>query len=115
MDEKTLNELKEKLLSEKKRLEKDLEKIAQKDDEGYDATVEQLGRSPEDNAEEVEEYATNLSVTETLEKSLNEVNRALDKMEKGIYGKCENCDKDVPLELLMVYPAARNCLDCAEK
>lgn len=114
MDEKTLQELKEKLLAEKKRLEEDLGKIAKKDEEGYDPNIDQLGRSAEDNADEVEQYTSDLSVTETLEKSLGDVDDALEKIKSGTYGKCENCEGDIPIERLMVYPAAKNCLDCSK-
>lgn len=109
-----MQDLKEKLLAEKKRLEEDLGKIARKDDGGYDANIDQLGRSAEDNAEEVEEYTTNLGITDTLEKSLQDVDNALDKIEKRIYGSCENCKKEIPIERLKAYPAARNCLDCSK-
>lgn len=115
MDEKTLGEFKEKLLTEKKRLEADLGKIAQKANDGYDANIEQLGRSAEDNAEEVEEYTSNLSITETLEKSLEDVDGALKKIKNGTYGICENCDKQIPIDRLIAYPAARNCLDCSNQ
>jgi RNA polymerase-binding protein DksA len=113
LDEKTLQELKEKLLEEKKRLEADLQKIATKDNGEYEPNVEDLGRSLEDNAEEVEEYATNLGITETLEKNLHDVEDALERMEKGTYGNCENCNQEIPLERLRVFPAARNCVRCA--
>jgi RNA polymerase-binding transcription factor DksA/predicted small secreted protein len=33
-------------------------------------------------------------------------------LEKGTYGKCSNCQKEIPLERLRAYPQAAACLDC---
>ena len=117
IDEKTLAEFKGKLVEEKKKLEGELSKLANKEgEEDYEAKFEDLGRSEEDNAEEVENYTTNIGITETLEKSLIEVNDALDRVEAGTYGKCDACkEKDIRIERLNAYPAARLCMTCAEK
>jgi len=108
-------ELKEKLLEEKARLEKELGRIATKEDGDYEAKYpEDLGRDSDENAEEVEEYVAQIGVTETLEKRLKEVEAALERIKNGTYGICENCkEKEIPLERLRANPAARTCLDCA--
>jgi RNA polymerase-binding transcription factor DksA len=115
IDEKTLGELNQKLGEEKRRLEEELSKLANKESGGdYEAKFEDMGRSEEDNAEEVEEYATKVSITETLEKNLKDTTDALEKIENGTYGKCENCSGEIRLERLQVYPAARICMKCSE-
>ena len=115
LDEKTLGELKQKLLDEKKRLEQELSKLANKEADGdYEAKFEDYGRGEEENAEEVEEYATKVSITETLEKNFKDTKDALERVENGNYGKCENCSGDIRLERLQVYPAARICMKCSE-
>jgi DnaK suppressor protein len=115
LDPAVIEELKEKLLEEKARLERDLGKIAKKENGDYEAKYpEDLGRDQDENAEEVEEYATQISITENLEKRLKEVEDALARIEKGTYGICENCqEKEIPLERLRANPAARTCLDCS--
>jgi len=112
-----MEELKKQLLDEKKRLEGELGRLATKEGaEDYEAKFEDLGRSEEDNAEEVENYAANLSITDTLEKNLKEVNDALERIEKGTYGICTECEKNkIRIERLEAYPAARKCIQCAEK
>ncbi|MFA6159904.1 MAG: TraR/DksA C4-type zinc finger protein [Parcubacteria group bacterium] len=115
LDQKTLDELKAMLLREKEDLEKNLGRIAKpinKEEGDYETSFEELGTDKDDNATEVDQYSQNLSVENSLEKQLQDVLDALEKMEKGTYGKCENCDKDVPLERLRVNPSARVCLDC---
>ena len=117
LEKKNIQEFKQKLLDEKQRLEGELAKLARKEgSEEYEAKFEDLGRSEEDNAEEVENYAANLSITETLESNLQDVNDALERMEKGTYGTCEKCNqKEIKIARLNAYPAARLCMDCAEK
>ncbi|MFZ2975181.1 MAG: TraR/DksA C4-type zinc finger protein [Candidatus Moraniibacteriota bacterium] len=115
IDQKTLDELKAMLLNEKEDLEKNLGRIAKpinKEEGDYETSFEELGDDKDDNATEVDQYSQNLSVENSLEKQLQNVLDALEKMEKGTYGKCENCDKDIPLERLRVNPSARVCLDC---
>lgn len=116
LDEKTLESLKAKLLEDKTRIEKELNMIANKEQDGeYEAKFEDFGRDEEDNAEEVENYATKVSITESLEKSLNDINGGLERMRAGTYGKCEKCSGEINPERLQVYPAARNCMKCSEK
>lgn len=117
VEKKMQEEFKQQLESEKKRLEEELARLANKgDDEEYDAKFEDFGRSEEDNAEEVENYAANLSITETLEKNLKDVNDALERIENDTYGICENCNKnEIKIERLKAYPAARLCMECAQE
>lgn len=114
LEQKTLEELKSALLKEKEELEKDLGRIAKPTDKkgDYETSFEEIGSDKDDNATEVDQYTQNLSVETSLEKQLQDVLDALEKMEKGAYGKCENCQKDIPLERLQVNPSAKTCLDC---
>lgn len=115
LDEKNLEELKGALLKEKEDLERDLNRIARPVDvkEGdYETSFESIGTDKDDNATEVDQYTQNLSVETTLEKKLQEILEALEGMEKGTYGKCEKCGKDIPLERLKANPSARACMNC---
>jgi len=120
MDKKLLNELKEKLEKEKTVLEKELEKFAEKDKTvpgDWDTRFphwdgDSGGSSLERAADEVEEYGNLLPVEHGLETRLRDINLALEKIEKGKYGKCEKCGKDIPEERLKVYPEARTCDKC---
>lgn len=66
----------------------------------------------EEEADEVEEYIIRLPIEHSLEKRLEDINLALEKIKKGTYGSCENCKKQIPLRRLQIYPEARLCLDC---
>lgn len=115
MDKKTLLELKTLLLKEKTDLEENLGRIARpvdKEKGDYETTFGEVGTDREDNTTEVEEYTDNLPVELTLEKNLQDVINALERIEKGTYGICENCQKEITLERLKANPSARTCIKC---
>jgi len=123
ISQKLLNELKLKLEEEKNTLERELQKIATKNDKipGDWKSKFPFGNSDsgsgslERQADEVEEYTTRLPIEYNLESKLQDVNHALNKIKKGTYGLCDNCKKAIPVERLQIYPAARLCLDCQKK
>ena len=115
MDKKQLAEFKTALLVEKDKLEKSLSKIARPVDTkigDYQTTFEDLGSAKEDNATEMEQYTDNLSVEVALEKKLQDVIMALQKIEAGTYGLCENCHQPIDLDRLKINPSARTCTKC---
>ena len=115
LDKKTLAKLKSQLLEEKEELEKSLSRIARpvdKKEGDYETSFDDIGSDREDNATEVEQYSDNISVESALEKNLQEIIEALSRMEKGTYGTCENCQKEIPLARLEANPAAKTCIEC---
>ncbi|MEU4876995.1 TraR/DksA C4-type zinc finger protein [Streptomyces sp. NPDC021608] len=44
---------------------------------------------------------------------LEELDRALERLERGEYGKCEVCGRTIPPERLEIRPAATTCVHCA--
>lgn len=110
-----IDEFKAKLIEEKKQLEDDLSGFAKstgKDE--YETEITDMGKDEDENASEVEEYTDNLALENTLEKRLDEVNEALDRIEKGNYGVCANCGKMIDVERLKAYPSAKTCIDCSK-
>jgi len=114
LDQKTLNELKEKLIQERERIKEELSRIAKptKDANDYNTTFNNIGDDEDENASEVEEYTDNLALENVFEKQLKEITEALEKIELGTYGKCENCQADIAIERLRAYPAAKICFNC---
>ncbi|MGT2526510.1 TraR/DksA family transcriptional regulator [Streptomyces nojiriensis] len=45
---------------------------------------------------------------------LEELDRALERLERGRYGRCERCGGLIPSERLEIRPAATTCVRCAE-
>ena len=115
MDKKIIDELKAQLLKEKEELEKSLSRIARpldKTEGDYETNFEEIGTDKDDNATEVDQYTGNFSVEATLEKKLQEVIDAMERIEKGIYGTCENCNKEISIERLRANPSAKTCIEC---
>ncbi|GMO64036.1 MAG: TraR/DksA family transcriptional regulator [Endomicrobiia bacterium] len=47
--------------------------------------------------------------------TLNAVNDALSKMERGSYGKCEYCEDIIPIKRLKAIPWTKYCIKCQEE
>ena len=115
LDKKILTELKNALLKEKDELENNLGKIARpidKTEGDYETSFEDIGTDKDDNATEVDQYTQNLSIENTLEKKLQTILEALEKMDQGKYGQCDNCGQDIPVERLRANPSAKTCIVC---
>ena len=46
------------------------------------------------------------------EKTLGEIDAALDRLDAGTFGRCEACEANLPKLRLNAVPHARNCVDC---
>lgn len=122
MKQSFIDEQKQKLEEEKKSIEKELQKFADKNpklkgdwDSKFPRFNQEINKhTPEDAADEVEEYANRLPIEYNLEIRLRNINLALEKIEKENYGKCEKCGEEIPQERLKVSPEARLCLKCKE-
>ena len=47
--------------------------------------------------------------------TLNDINDALAKIEKGTYGKCECCGREIPMERIKAISWVRYCIQCQEE
>lgn len=50
--------------------------------------------------------------TETAWRELAETQAALDRIERGTYGRCESCGGAIGRQRLLALPATRYCIDC---
>ncbi len=72
------------------------------------------GNHMADDATEVSEQAKSLALRRHLEGMLTEIDRAIARAERGMYGVCERCGKAIAEERLKVKPSATLCIDCAK-
>ncbi len=115
LQKEIIEELKQKLLQEKKELEEDIKKIARplnSKDEHFETAFENIGSDVDENANEVEQYSDNLAIESRLEQKLGDVNKALKEIEEGTYGICRNCNQEIGIERLRANPSARTCIKC---
>lgn len=55
------------------------------------------------------------ALEERLEGRLDQVNNALQRIDEGVYGICENCGNPIASERLEALPEATLCVDCQAK
>jgi DnaK suppressor protein len=90
-----------------------------------DAEVSQLGRGDEseqsqlsnhqaDAGTDVFEQEQALSLADNERTILERVERALERLAAGQYGRCEDCGQPIPAERLEALPYATLCVPCQE-
>jgi RNA polymerase-binding transcription factor DksA len=66
-----------------------------------------------DSGQVAAEQGENQALAAQLRNELDEVERALSKLDDGTYGHCETCGKPIAPARLEAMPAARFCIDHA--
>ena len=107
--------LKLRILTKRSLLESELEKMTKKKGKSRQAIFPDIGNREDESAQEVEMYDSHLSIEKRLEEILKETNKALDRIKKGTYDKCEKCGQSISKARLKAYPEAGICLKCMKK
>ena len=56
-----------------------------------------------------------LDLLQNQEQALQEIDEALERIEKGTFGRCEECNSVIPKARLQALPYTRYCVACARK
>jgi DnaK suppressor protein len=115
LTQKFMDEMKTVLLEEKARLERELSKFTRKNPHvagDYETTYEEFGDKSDENAQEITQYLTDKPLEMQLEGLLRDVDKALDRMEKGLYGVCKYCDQTIEEKRLVARPTSSACVSC---
>ena len=67
-----------------------------------------------DHASEMVDRELDESLEENVEVLVRDIDRALQKIADGTYGKCERCGRDIPEERLEAVPYATLCVTCKQ-
>lgn len=70
-----------------------------------------VGRAPE--SQDLERIAIARSLREREHEQLAELQRALRRLDDGVYGRCTTCGGEIAQERLDVFPAAARCSACS--
>lgn len=54
-------------------------------------------------------------LTDREKKKLGQIDDAIDRIEDGTYGQCDECSLKIPKGRLKVVPFAKYCVECQEK
>jgi len=113
LQKEKLEYFKKMLLKEREEILKTLDSIAE--NEPNDSLKEELSsydNHPADIATEMFQMQMNLNLKESEKLRLEEIQDALQRIEKGDYGKCLKCGKDIDEDRLEILPAALFCIEC---
>ncbi len=115
-----MEELRERLETEKVDLEDELSSHGRVlndagDWEGASVGFEGQESDPNDVADQIEELVTNVPLVAELEERHIDVAEAIEKMDEGVYGLCEECSESIPFARLKANPAARTCIEHADE
>lgn len=105
-----LAELKKELLETKKTLTARVERI----EHNKVRPDGPLASDWEEQAVELENYEVIDALEESELKELGEIDRALERMEKGIYGICIPCGQPIEEARLLAIPFTTKCIKCAQ-
>ncbi|MCH7552298.1 TraR/DksA C4-type zinc finger protein [Patescibacteria group bacterium] len=120
MTKSNLKKFKEQLEKTREDLESSLRTFATKDPslkDDWDSKYPEYSKDDpnvnlEEEADEVAEYLARLPVEHSYEIRLKAINEALERIKKGTYGTCANCNSKIPQKRLEAYPEASLCLKC---
>jgi len=82
------------------------------------ATTEAGAQDIGDILDSVSEERTrelDMILTDREKRKLHQIDDALDRIEDGIYGQCDECGVKIPRARLKVLPFAKFCVECQEK
>jgi DnaK suppressor protein len=105
LSQEQIEKFKNILIETKKSLEAEIQKLE---------TPLDVGDFPgeDDNVDESEATFNNRSAAASLREVLGNVESALLKIEKGEYGICENCGKEISPSILEISAESRFCQEC---
>jgi RNA polymerase-binding transcription factor DksA len=102
-----MSDLKEKLLSLKAELSTRIEKI------NTDLTHRQTSHKFSEQSVEQQNDGVLYNLKSEAEEELEQIEHALKKFERNLYGKCETCHDDISNERLVALPFTAYCKNCA--
>ncbi|MCK5533484.1 TraR/DksA family transcriptional regulator [bacterium] len=108
MRKKELESLRKKLVEQKE----DIKKIVQVNCKGEKEFLSGEVGDIADAAFDSVERELLFELNDNERRILGNVEDALLKIEKGTYGSCEKCGKEIEIERLKVMPFAKFCINC---
>ncbi|WP_036596906.1 TraR/DksA family transcriptional regulator [Ottowia thiooxydans] len=108
-----LNELKDQLLARRKELagqmEQNIANLAPTENTAGSVSQDDNARLA-NQTREVDQALTSLD-----EQELIRIDRALEAIEDGSYGECDECGCSIPFERLKIEPMTQHCVACKSK
>lgn len=115
LTKEAINAIKVDLITRRDQIIHDLKEVAKQDNHDADnlgAKFPEYGDKPDENAQEINDYSTSLMTEKVLEKTLEDIDGALKRIEGGTYGVCKYCHKPISAKRLVARPVASSCMSC---
>ena len=110
-----IEQIKKDLIARKDQIKEALLEVSKKDNHEADtlgAKFPEYGDKPDENAQEITDYSTSLMTEKVLEKTIEDIDGALKRIEAGTYGICKYCHKPISAKRLVARPVASACIAC---
>jgi RNA polymerase-binding protein DksA len=107
-----LNPLRKALMDLRARVSRDMNLMG---DEAFRASESEVDVDDvADFGSDAFERTMTLSLLENEARTMQQINEALELMDKNVYGLCQLCFETIPLARLEVLPFAQTCVSCQE-
>ena len=111
MDAKNLTKMKKKLLEERARL---LNTAASSRKKDFSIATDDLADEADLTSIELSQGIV-FTLREKEQRTMAEIDEALQRMEEGSYGLCEECETEIGAKRLEIFPTARLCITHQEE
>jgi RNA polymerase-binding protein DksA len=103
------------VIKEKQKLQDERTQVAEELENLRELMQAEVDVEPDEGDAEIFEREKNAALIAVLERKLSNIDTALRSIEKGQYGTCERCGRQIELERLEVKPDATLCLSCQQE
>lgn len=79
-----------------------------------DRLADSGGDDQADTGTKTFEREQEITLANSILERINQVERALERVDDGHYGNCEKCGNAIPVERLAAYPSATLCVTCKQ-
>jgi len=79
-----------------------------------DRLTDSAGDDQADTGTKTFEREQEISLANGILERVNQVERALERLDEGGYGWCERCGNPIPVERLAAFPSATLCVSCKQ-
>lgn len=109
MHNKDLERFKKRLL----KLKAEILKIIQSHEQEESNTEHSIDEV--DQASELMEKMMDFTMSSNFRTNIKKVEEALKRIEKGEFGKCMNCNNEIPIKRLEILPFTQYCIECQKE
>ncbi len=110
LTENQINQFRE-ILTQKRDDLLDIVERKKKEEENFESSIDVAGDEADIATQSVEKEML-YELTDTEKQTLDMIEDALVKVDRGMYGRCESCQNLIPYLRLDVMPWARYCIQC---